>query len=236
MSGVFLAVFEASDTRAREPSYTMRKFEDGATGSEHHDKAASRPSSGGSAIPPELVREAAARLKALSKALPYEEYAAIVYRVARLKWRCTTSPDDGPPCTENDPTAHAPEEITMEPATRQLWGAVLVYHENMMLRARSRTLLDRARRARADAVESCLVSASQRANREEEAEAHATLRLALRDFVAPLKAGGESLDTVLRRTGELLDFIRISGAVNDDQGSLDADVMRLAAEEYCTAA
>jgi hypothetical protein len=91
-------------------------------------------------------------------------------------------------------------------------------------------------RTRSEAVESRLVSAANRAKREADAEARAALRRALHDFVVPLKARGESLDGVLRHTGELLDLIRISGALSDDHGTLAADVMRLAAEEYCAAA
>jgi hypothetical protein len=39
-------------------------------------------------VPRELLRQVAADLKALAKALPYDEYATIVYRIARLRWRC----------------------------------------------------------------------------------------------------------------------------------------------------
>lgn len=39
-------------------------------------------------IPRELLRQVAADLKALAKALPYDEYATIVYRIARLRCRC----------------------------------------------------------------------------------------------------------------------------------------------------
>ena len=38
--------------------------------------------------PREIVREVAASLKSLSKILPYGEYAAIVHRIAQLRWRC----------------------------------------------------------------------------------------------------------------------------------------------------
>ena len=40
--------------------------------------------------PRELVREVAANLKSLAKVLPYPEYAAIVHRIAHLRWRCET--------------------------------------------------------------------------------------------------------------------------------------------------
>jgi hypothetical protein len=39
-------------------------------------------------VPRELLRQVAADLKALARALPYDEYATIVYRIARLRWRC----------------------------------------------------------------------------------------------------------------------------------------------------
>ena len=39
-------------------------------------------------IPQELVRQVAASLKSLARALPYDEYATIVYRIARVRWRC----------------------------------------------------------------------------------------------------------------------------------------------------
>lgn len=41
--------------------------------------------------PREIVREVAASLKSLSKVLPYADYAAIVHRIAKLRWRCETS-------------------------------------------------------------------------------------------------------------------------------------------------
>ena len=40
--------------------------------------------------PREVVREVAASLKSLAKVLPYPEYAAIVHRIAELRWRCET--------------------------------------------------------------------------------------------------------------------------------------------------
>lgn len=43
------------------------------------------------AAPRELVREVAASMKSLAKVLPYAEYAAIVHRIADLRWRCASS-------------------------------------------------------------------------------------------------------------------------------------------------
>lgn len=41
-----------------------------------------------SIAPRELVQEVAASLKSLAKVVPYPEYAAIVHRIAELKYRC----------------------------------------------------------------------------------------------------------------------------------------------------
>lgn len=38
--------------------------------------------------PSAVVREVASGLKSLSKVLPYEEYASVVYRIARVRWHC----------------------------------------------------------------------------------------------------------------------------------------------------
>ena len=39
-------------------------------------------------VPSALVREVASGLKSLSKVLPYEEYASVVHRIARVRWQC----------------------------------------------------------------------------------------------------------------------------------------------------
>ena len=41
-----------------------------------------------SPVPTAVVREVAAGLKSLAKILPYEEYASVVYRIARVRWHC----------------------------------------------------------------------------------------------------------------------------------------------------
>jgi hypothetical protein len=46
-------------------------------------------------VPRELVRQVAANLRALAKALPYDEYATIVYRIARVRWRCELAEGEG---------------------------------------------------------------------------------------------------------------------------------------------
>jgi len=215
--------------------WVVRMFEDDRTLFEHDESAPSPPRIGESTVPAELIRETAMRLKALAKALPYEEYLSIVHRVAQLKWSCRIAPPgDAALGRDRHPLADTPEGVAMEPATQRLWGAVLDYQECMATRNQSRLLVERARAVRSEARDSRRASAANRAQREADADARAALRLALRDFVGPLKARGDSLDGVLRHTGELLDLILISGALRDDQGSLTADVMRLAAEEYCS--
>jgi hypothetical protein len=44
-----------------------------------------------SVAPREVVRDVAASLKSLAKVLPYAEYAAIVHRIADLRWRYASS-------------------------------------------------------------------------------------------------------------------------------------------------
>lgn len=39
-------------------------------------------------VPMAVVREVASGLKSLAKVLPYEEYAGVVYRIARVRWQC----------------------------------------------------------------------------------------------------------------------------------------------------
>jgi hypothetical protein len=54
--------------------------------------------------PRELVREVASNMKSLAKVLPYAEYAAIVHRIADLRWRCGAGAPavsyDGPDVTQ----------------------------------------------------------------------------------------------------------------------------------------
>jgi len=61
------------------------------SGSKNHPSPAPEVRDGLAAkppAPPEVVREVASQLKSLSTIMPYEEYASIVHRVARLKWQC----------------------------------------------------------------------------------------------------------------------------------------------------
>jgi hypothetical protein len=41
-----------------------------------------------SPVPTAIVREVAAGLKSLAKIMPYDEYASVVYRIARVRWHC----------------------------------------------------------------------------------------------------------------------------------------------------
>lgn len=212
-------------------------FEEDGTTSEHDEPAPGPPKIGEFTVPAELIRETATRLHALAKALPYEEYLSIVHRAAQLTWSCRiVTRKKATSDTGDDSSAGPPQHNAIEPATQRLFGAVLLYQQCMATQTQSRSLVERAMRTRSEAVESRLVSAANRAQRDADADARAALRHALRDFVAPLKARGESLDGVLRKTGELLDVIRVSGGLSDDQGDFQTDIMRLAAEEYCAAA
>ena len=39
-------------------------------------------------LPREILRDVASNLKSLARILPYTEYAAIVHRIAEVRWRC----------------------------------------------------------------------------------------------------------------------------------------------------
>ena len=39
-------------------------------------------------VPTALVQDVASGLKSLAKVLPYDEYASVVYRIARVRWHC----------------------------------------------------------------------------------------------------------------------------------------------------
>lgn len=204
-------------------------------GTEHAGAARGDSRVGETGVPAELIREVATGLKTLSKVLSYEEYAAIVHRVAWLKWRCVHAPAAGVP----DEASHleiVPDDVAADRASGRLWQEILSYKQFLEMEGRTRALLERAARADADAGESVLVVASDRVRQREESEPRVCLRRAMSDFVAPLKANGETLDEVLRRTGHLLDLMREVGAAPDEHGELEADVMRVAAESYCAAA
>jgi hypothetical protein len=48
----------------------------------HSDRLNSSP------VPTAIVREVAAGLKSLAKVMPYDEYASVVYQIARVRWHC----------------------------------------------------------------------------------------------------------------------------------------------------
>jgi hypothetical protein len=53
-------------------------------------------------VPIALVREVASELKSLAKVMPYEEYARVVYRIARVRQHCQRAASD----SSRRPTAH----------------------------------------------------------------------------------------------------------------------------------
>jgi hypothetical protein len=66
-----------------DPYSESRPMNDSSSTPDVRDELAAKPPA-----PPEVVREVASQLKSLSTIMPYEEYASIVHRVARLKWQC----------------------------------------------------------------------------------------------------------------------------------------------------
>jgi hypothetical protein len=51
--------------------------------------------------PRELVRDVASNLKSLARILPYAEYAAIVHRIAQVRWRCEGTIESSASLTSN---------------------------------------------------------------------------------------------------------------------------------------
>jgi hypothetical protein len=51
-----------------------------------HEGSSSRLNS--TPVPMAIVRDVASGLKSLAKVLPYDEYAGVVYRIARVRWQC----------------------------------------------------------------------------------------------------------------------------------------------------
>lgn len=47
-------------------------------------------------VPTSVVREVASGLKSLSKVLPYEEYANVVFRIAAIRWQCQLAASRSP--------------------------------------------------------------------------------------------------------------------------------------------
>ena len=186
-------------------------------------------------VPSEIIREVAAGFKALAKVTPYDEYVSIVYRVARLKWRCI---DD---CTESATAGSVDgmddHDTPSRDTAARLRRAALAYSSSYAeLLTTRRTLLARTRLANTEAVQLRALSTAQRARLAHARAARATLREAVREHVGRMKLDGASLDAVLQETGRVVRRLPATNAIVDDQGALEAAVMRLAAEEYCTAA
>lgn len=194
----------------------------------------------GAEPPPKLLREVAASLRSLAKVLPYEDYALIVHRIARVRWQCehiksTRSADL--PLALNAISADLEREMSVEnESLARFWDAALAYSNHLELALSNAELLERARRARQEAKDSRARVAADRGRRSADFEARAKLRDAIREYVVPLKNRGDSLDDVLRSTGTVLSSLRASGNVSDDMGAFEVDVQRMVAEEYCSAA
>ena len=194
----------------------------------------------GAEPPPKLLREVAASLRSLAKVLPYEDYALIVHRIARVRWQCEhikiTRCADLPQAL-SALSADLERAVPIEDESlARFCDAALAYSSHLELALSNAELLERARRARQEAKGSRAQVAADRARRSADVEARAKLRDAIREYVAPLKSRGDSLDEVLRSTGTVLSSLRASGNVSDDMGTFEVDVQRIVAEEYCSAA
>jgi hypothetical protein len=51
--------------------------------------------------PRELLRDVAANLTSLATILPYPEFAAIVHRIAEVRWRCAVGVESSPSLTSH---------------------------------------------------------------------------------------------------------------------------------------
>jgi hypothetical protein len=172
----------------------------------------------GTELPRELLREVAASLRSLSKVVPYEEYALIVHRIARVRWQCehiknTRSADAAIEQSEGFTQPQTSDETLMS-----FWDAALAYGGAEMAPS-NHALLQRARDAQK--------AAQERRTR---------LRNATREYVARLKDQGDTLDDVLRSTGTILRSLRALSGLSDEQGTFEVEVQRIVAEEYFSAA
>ena len=189
-------------------------------------------------LPPELLREVAARLKSLARVMPYDDYAAIVYRIARLRRRCEHGYDSSGPCVTQSSSSDrdVSDEIAADDAQTRMWCAAMAYSRYVALTSRHESLIDQARQAQAQASKTRAAIAHDRAERSRDVEARARFREAMREYVTRLKAHGSSLDSVLQSAGQLIRRLRTSGEAPDVRGTLEEEVPRVAAEEYCAAA
>ncbi|HEY2853376.1 MAG TPA: hypothetical protein VGJ18_11050 [Gemmatimonadaceae bacterium] len=122
--------------RAPEPTGSKR--------AENYDKGMSAAVDG-SELPRELLREVAASLRSLSKVVPYEEYAIIVHRIARVRWQCehiknTRSADAAVEQSEGFTQPQTSDEILM-----RFWDAALAYGGVEMAQERRTRLRDATR-------------------------------------------------------------------------------------------
>jgi len=193
----------------------------------------------GAEPPRDLLREVAASLRSLVKVLPYEDYALIVHRIARVRWQCEHIKSTRAASLPEELSALAPEQeyapVEDESIVR-LWDAAVAYNTQLGLAASTADVIARARRSRHEAKGSRARVVADRERRSADVDARANLREAVREYVTPLKGRGDSLDEVLRSTGTVLRTLRASGSVSDDMGAFEVDVQRIVAEEYCSAA
>jgi hypothetical protein len=117
-----------------------------------------------------------------------------------------------------------------------LWDAARAYGRFLELAAEGAEVRQQARRVREEAAATRARVASDRAKRAADGEERARLRAVVRAYVSELKHRGDSLDDVLRSTGDLLRHLRIAGEVADDAGAFEVAFQRIVAEEYCSAA
>ena len=190
--------------------------------------------------PRHLLREVASSLRSLAKVLPYEDYALIVHRIARVRWQCEHLKSLRHADVSQELSALSADLDRQSPvedeSLARFWDAAVAYSNHLELAVSSAELIERARRARHEARESRVRVVADRGRRSADVDARAKLRDAVREYVVPLKNRGDSLDEVLRSTGTVLCTLRGSGSVSDDMGAFEVDVQRIVAEEYCSAA
>jgi len=189
----------------------------------------------GTELPRELLREVAASLRSLSKVVPYEEYALIVHRIARVRWQCehiknTRSADAAVEQSEGHTQPETSDETLM-----RFWDAALAYG-GVEMAPSNHALLERARDAQKAAQESRARVVADRERRSADIDARTRLRDASREYVARLKDHGDTIDDVLRSTGTILRSLRALSGLSDEQGTFEVEVQRIVAEEYFSAA
>ena len=105
--------------------------------------------------PTELLRDIATRLKSLAKVLPYDDYAAIVHRIARVRWRCEQSErSDVSGATQSSASKRdIGADIATDDAETRIWCAAMAYSRWVMQAMKHGNLIDRARQTQTQAVE-----------------------------------------------------------------------------------